>query len=100
MGYKETRRYSGKRNYRENDNRRSREYEPSPPCGHPVHVSVRAKPGEHVDRTIKRFNRKVKKLKVLELHKEKTSHFIKDSEKRRKKKQRKKALIEKQKKLV
>ncbi len=63
----------------------------------PSNVTVKPKPGEFPERTIKRFMKKVKKEKVLELHREKTDYFKKPSVIRRRKAIRKQALLKKQK---
>ena len=63
----------------------------------PVHVEVTPRKNESPERMIKRFIKKVKKEKVLELHREKTDYFKKPSVIRRLKAIRKQALLKKQK---
>ena len=63
---------------------------------HPSHVTTRPKPGEHPERAIKRFMKKVKKEKVLEIYREKTDYYRKPSAIRRRKAIRRKALLKKQ----
>jgi len=65
-------------------------------CRHPSHVTVRPKPGEFPERTIKRFLKKVKKEKVLEIYREKTDYYKKPSVLRRRKAIRRQALLKKQ----
>jgi ribosomal protein S21 len=60
-----------------------------------VNVSVETRRGEPAERLIRRFVKKVKNAKVLETYKEKTSHHIKPSVKRKIK--RKKAIRARQK---
>jgi len=60
-----------------------------------VNVSVETRRGEPIERLIRRFVKKVKNGKVLETYREKTSHHIKPSVKRKIK--RKKAIRARQK---
>jgi ribosomal protein S21 len=60
-----------------------------------VNVSVETRRGEPIERLIRRFVKKVKNAKVLETYREKTSHHIKPSVKRKIK--RKKAIRARQK---
>lgn len=48
-----------------------------------TNVSVELKRGETAERLIRRFTRKVKNDKILETYKEKTSHYVKPSVKRK-----------------
>jgi len=61
----------------------------------PSHVSVYPKNGEHPERTIKRFLKKCKKLKIVEEYR-KREYFEKPSEKRRRMKMRRLAIIKKE----
>ena len=94
MGYRETRRHGGFENNRPR-RRRSQDYDRTPPGIRPAHVVVKPKGDEHIDRTIKRFLKKVKKLKVVEIHRMQTEFFEKPSVHRNRKKRRKKALLKK-----
>ena len=96
MSYKRSRKHQNNRNH-ENKNRDYRDFDKTPPSKRPVHVSVRPKPGEHPERAVKRFMKKVKKEKVLEIYREKTDYYKKPSAIRRRKAIRKKALLKKQK---
>jgi len=60
-----------------------------------LNVIVYPRRGEPPERLIKRFIRKCKKERVLEVYKEKTSHYVKPAVKRKIK--RKKAIRERQK---
>ena len=60
-----------------------------------INVSVETRHGEPIERLIRRFVKKVKNAKVLETYREKTSHHIKPSVKRKIK--RKKAIRARQK---
>lgn len=53
-----------------------------------VNLEVRPLPGEHPERTIKRFTKKIKKMKLLEEVKNRR-FYVKPSERRRKEKLRK-----------
>ena len=53
-----------------------------------VNLEVRPLPGEHPERTIKRFTKKIKKMKLLEEGKNRR-FYVKPSERRRKEKTRK-----------
>ena len=48
-----------------------------------INVSVCARPRENSDRLIRRFIKKVKKERVLESYRERCSHYIKPSVKRK-----------------
>ena len=61
----------------------------------PSHVSVYPKKGEHPERTIKRFLKKCKKMKIVEECR-KREYYEKPSEKRRRMKMRRLALIKKE----
>ena len=98
MSYKRGRKHQNNRNHENrNKNRNYRDFDKTPPSNSPVHVSVRPKPGEYIERAIKRFMKKVKKEKVLEIYREKTDYYKKPSAIRRRKAIRKKALLKKQK---
>ncbi len=84
-------------NHRGNENRNYKDFDKTPPSKHPSHVTVKPKPGEHPERAIKRFLKKVKKEKVLEICREKTDYYKKPSVLRRRKAIRRKALLKKQK---
>ena len=60
-----------------------------------INVSVETRRGEPIEKLIRRFVKKVKNAKVLETYREKTSHHIKPSVKRKIK--RKKAMRARQK---
>ena len=51
-------------------------------------IKIVARPGEHPERLIRRFVKKVKKKGILEKYRERTSYYIKPSERRRIKRQR------------
>ena len=61
----------------------------------PSHVTVFPRKGEHPERTIKRFLKKCKKLKIVEDYR-KREYFEKPSEKRRRMKMRRLAIIKKE----
>ena len=61
----------------------------------PSHVTVFPKKGEHPERTVKRFLKKCKKLKIVEEYR-KREYFEKPSEKRRRMKKRRIAIIKKE----
>jgi len=81
----------------ENRNKNYRDFDRTPISKHPSHVTVQPKPGEHPERAIKRFLKKVKKEKVLEIYREKVDYYKKPSAIRRRKAIRRKALLKKQK---
>ena len=61
----------------------------------PIRVEVRAKyPDEPIERMIKRFNKKVKKERIIEMFLEKKS-YEKPSDRRRKLQKRRKKVLEK-----
>ena len=60
-----------------------------------THVKVELRRGETSERLIRRFSKKCKKDKVLEIYREKTGYFVKPSVKRKVKRQ--KAIREQQK---
>lgn len=66
-----------------------------PPGNSPAHVVVRPKPGEHPERTIKRFLKKVKKSNIIQEYRNKTEFYEKPSVIRRRKKKRKQAVLRK-----
>ena len=53
-----------------------------------TNVKIVARPGEHPERLIRRFVKKVKKNGILEKYRERTSYYIKPSERKRIKRQR------------
>lgn len=57
-------------------------------------VKVELRRNESVERLIRRFTKKVKKENILEIYKERTTHYIKPAVKRKAK--RKKAIRERQ----
>ena len=61
----------------------------------PSHITVYPKKGEHPERTIKRFLKKCKKLKIVEEYRRR-EYYEKPSEKRRRMKMRRLALIKKE----
>ncbi len=61
----------------------------------PSHVTVFPRKGEHPERTIKRFLKKCKKLKIVEEYR-KREYYEKPSEKRRRMKMRRLAIIKKE----
>jgi|ETNvirenome_6_85_1030632.scaffolds.fasta_scaffold75694_2 ribosomal protein S21 len=97
MAYRRNSRKSQDYRGYENRNRNYRDFDKTPPSKRPVHISIRPKPGEHIERAIRRFMKKTKKEKVLETYREKTDCFKKPSEIRRRKTIRKEALLKKQK---
>jgi|ETNvirnome_6_100_1030635.scaffolds.fasta_scaffold176404_1 ribosomal protein S21 len=73
-----------------------RRYNP-PSCGKKVsNLTVASKPNEHPERLIRRFLKKCKKMKILEIYRDKTEFHRKPSEIRRKKAIRRKRLIKKE----
>ena len=60
----------------------------------PSHVTVVARPGEHPERTIKRFLKKCKKIKIVEEFR-KRQYYEKPSVVKRREKLRRKRVIEK-----
>ncbi len=62
-----------------------------------VNVSVKPRRNETQEKMIRRFIRKCKKERVVELHRERTDHYVKPSVK--KKLKRRKAIREQQKRL-
>ena len=61
----------------------------------PSHVTVFPRKGEHPERSIKRFLKKCKKLKIVEEYR-KREYYEKPSEKRRRMKMRRLAIIKKE----
>ena len=53
-----------------------------------TNVKIVARPGEHPEKLIRRFVKKVKKNGILEKYRERTSYYIKPSERKRIKRQR------------
>ena len=84
-------------NRRGHENRNYKDFDKTPPSKHPSNVTIRPKPGEHPERAVKRFMKKIKKEKVLEIYREKTDYYKKPSVLRRRKAIRRKALLKKQK---
>jgi ribosomal protein S21 len=60
-----------------------------------INVRVQLRRGEHPERMIRRFIKKCKKERIVEIYREKTSYHIKPSEKKKRKRQ--KAIRESQK---
>ena len=81
------------RNHRNRDhqaprrnNRSNRERYVPPHTGkRPSNLTVVPRPGEHPEKTIKRFLKKCKKLRIIETYREKTDYYEKPSVIRRKK---------------
>ena len=96
MSYKRNKKHQKQRNY-ENQKKNYRDFDKTPPSKHPSNITVRPKPGEFPERAIKRFMKKIKKEKVLEIYREKTDYHKKPSVLRRRKAIRRKALLKKQK---
>ena len=97
MAYKRNNRKPQPQRGPENRNKVYRDLDKTPLSKHPSHVTDQPKPGEHPERAIKRFMKKVKKEKVLEIYREKTDYYRKPSAIRRRKAIRRKALLKKQK---
>jgi len=75
---------------------RRRRYTP-PSCGkRPSNITVIPRDNEHPERAIRRFLKKCKKMKVIEIYRDKTDFYKKPSEIRRKKTIRRQRLIEKE----
>jgi len=72
--------------YNRNRNRNNSQRYVPPPCGkNPSNLTIVARQNEHPEKTIKRFLKKCKKLKIIETYREKTDYYQKPSETRRKK---------------
>jgi small subunit ribosomal protein S21 len=87
------------RQHRDYTKRDIREYEyrsrnQNPKSSRPSHVTIEPKGNEHIDKTIKRFLRKVKKSGLADDYK-KNRYFEKPSTKRRKEKKRREAVLKK-----
>jgi len=80
--------------YRDNYDRRRPARKVQMPSKRPCHVSVEPKGNEPIERTIKRFLRKVKKSGIADDYK-KNNHYEKPSVKRRKDKMRRQAVLRK-----
>ena len=96
MSYNRNEKHKRHRN-RENDNRQRRREEPriNTIGKNPSHVTVIPKWGEHPERTIKRFLKKCKKIKIIEEYR-KREFFEKPSAKRRRARLRREAPIKKE----
>tara|TARA_Y100001963_G_C6468631_1_gene303445 strand:+ start:193 stop:498 length:306 start_codon:yes stop_codon:yes gene_type:complete len=95
MAYK---RRSKHRHRHGNDNRRNRDRNHPPQVAvkgrRPSNVTVYARSGEHPERTIKRFLKKCKKIKIVEEYR-KRQYYEKPSVVRRREKLRRERVIEK-----
>ena len=60
----------------------------------PINVEVQARKNEPIEKTIKRFSKKVKKERIVEEHRER-KYYEKPSEVKRKLKKRRKATLDK-----
>ena len=79
-----------------NHNRGSRNsYDRTPEGKHPAHVSVRPRKDENPERVIKRFLKKVKKEKVIELYRKRTEYYEKPSVVKSRNKKRRKMILKK-----
>jgi len=94
---------SNRRNYRNhrhrsnNRHRRGNRERFVPPHSgkRPSNLTVVPRPGEHPEKTIKRFLKKCKKLRIVEIYREKTDYYEKPSVTRRKKAIRRERAIKK-----
>ena len=93
MSYNRNRRgQQGSQNHRNDRNR----YVP-PSCGKkPSNVTVIPRHNEHPEKAVKRFLKKCKKEKVIEIYRDKTDFYKKPSEIRRRKMVRRERMIKKQ----
>ena len=93
MAYKRSR----NRNHKPRDYNKTREQRPKINLKRkrPSHVTVVPRKGEYPERTIKRFLKKCKKLKIVEEYR-KREYYEKPSEKRRRMKMRRLAIIKKE----
>ncbi len=82
------------RNYRNNRGHQDKRKAYEPPSG-PANVVTRPKRDEHPDRMIKRFMKKVKKEKVIEIYRSKTDYYEKPSVVRNREKKRRKNVLRK-----
>ena len=86
MSYNRNKKHRNDRNYRNNRSNRDRQKYPPISCGKsPSNLTVVPRNNEHPERTVKRFLKKCKKLKIIETYREKTDYYIKPSVKRRRK---------------
>tara|TARA_R100000808_G_C2153291_1_gene163382 strand:+ start:3208 stop:3519 length:312 start_codon:yes stop_codon:yes gene_type:complete len=86
MSYNRNKKHRNDRNYRNNRSNRDRQKHPPISCGKsPSNLTVVPRNNEHPERTVKRFLKKCKKLKIIETYREKTDYYIKPSVKRRRK---------------
>ena len=83
------------RNYRGRSNNRRDRYVPRPLGKNPSNLTVVPRNNEPIERTIKRFMKKCKKLKIIETYREKTDYYVKPSVIRKRKAIRRKRAIEK-----
>tara|TARA_R100000008_G_C3558245_1_gene154464 strand:- start:243 stop:560 length:318 start_codon:yes stop_codon:yes gene_type:complete len=90
--------YQGRQKNQTNRNRRNDKSRYVPPsCGKkPSNVTVIPRPGEHPERAVKRFLKKCKKQKVIEIYRDKTDFYRKPSEIRRRKAIKRERMIKKQ----
>ena len=96
MAYKRSNKKPHPHRGQENRNKVYRDFDKTPLSKHPSNVTIKPKPGEHPERAIKRFMKKIKKEKVLEIYREKTDYHKKPSALRRRKAIRREALLKKQ----
>ena len=86
------------RNYRRHNERnkgRNNPYDRTPEGKRPSHVSVRPRKDEHPERLIKRFLKKVKKEKVIDLYRKRTEFYEKPSIVKSRNKKRRKMILKK-----
>jgi|TARA_Y100001938_G_scaffold150136_1_gene239769 ribosomal protein S21 len=86
------------RKRRNNHNRaggRYNSYDRTPEGKRPSHVSVRPRKDEHPERLIKRFLKKVKKEKVIDLYRKRTEYYEKPSIVKSRNKKRRKMILKK-----
>ena len=91
-GHQSPQKNQNSRNRRNDKNR----YVP-PSCGKkPSNVTVVPRPNEHPEKAVKRFLKKCKKQKVIEIYRDKTDFYRKPSEIRRRKMVRRQRILKKQ----
>lgn len=86
------------RNYtrhKERNRGRNNPYDRTPDGNRPAHVSVRPRKDESPERVIKRFLKKVKKEKVIELYRNRTEYYEKPSAVKSRNKKRRKMVLKK-----
>ena len=77
------------------DRNKYNSYDRTPDGKHPSHVSVRPRKDENPERLIKRFLKKVKKEKVIELYRKRTEYYEKPSVVKSRNKKRRKMILKK-----